>query len=126
LGTHTGIDPLAQPRSLPKAVTELGTVGRPIENQKRSGMEANFTVAKDNFEIPGRFAATIECADDLMPEEIIERALRLGVGLDGWRFQGLADSARATGKPGLGRIFEVQARQDGRFFRNCGSHGPIT
>jgi hypothetical protein len=46
-------------------------------------MEADFTLAKDNFEMPGRFAATIECADDLVPEEIIERALRLGVGRDG-------------------------------------------
>ena len=32
-------------------------------------------------------------------EKIIERALRLGVGRDGRRFQELADSARAIGKP---------------------------
>ena len=49
---------------------------------------------KDNFEMPGRFAATIECADDLMAEEIIERALRLGVDRDGWRFRELVNSAR--------------------------------
>ena len=39
-------------------------------------MEANFTLAKDNFEMPVSFAATIECADDLMAEKIVERALR--------------------------------------------------
>jgi hypothetical protein len=58
-------------------------------------------------------------------EKIIERALRLGVGRDGRRFQELADSARAIGKPDLGRIVEVQARQGGRFFRNCGAEGSI-
>jgi hypothetical protein len=33
-------------------------------------MGASLTLAKDRFEMPGRFAATIECADDLTPEEI--------------------------------------------------------
>jgi hypothetical protein len=49
-------------------------------------------------------------------EKIIERALRLGIGRDGRRFQELADTARATGKPGLGGIVEVQARRGSGFF----------
>jgi hypothetical protein len=40
-------------------------------------------------------------------EKIVERALRLGIGFDGCRFQELADTPCAVGKPSLSRIVEV-------------------